>query len=141
MLWPLVVLLVGAGLVAVVWKTTDQAVAAWAHWADGHIAAERDYQRKLLDLERRKVTVEERRVAVEEKRTERPAAMPPIPDDLAARCEAWDDAFANQQERASLIQLWHEYGDWDTVRQKLVPLQPYLPEGDEIAAPRDGLIQ
>ena len=76
----------------------------------------------LAALDARRVTVAERDIALREKQAEKPAPPAEMPQDLKDRILAWDDEFAKTDEEATLRQLFAIYGDWDIVRQKLVPL-------------------
>lgn len=94
-------------------------------------------EQRRLDLAERELDLKEREFA---KRSESPKRMPPMPEDLRARITAWEDEFAQSEERARLFDLYAEVGSWDDVRKMLPPLSPFL-STDNIAAPREGLIQ
>lgn len=94
---------------------------------------------KELALDARLVSVAEREITLKERLHERPSASQAMPDDLAARVRSWEDDFAQEQERDTLMSLYAEYRDWDEVRRKLPALAPF--QSADIAAPREGLIQ
>lgn len=81
---------------------------------------------RRLDLEQRRVVLAERELALKERTQEKPAKPEPMPPDLVARCQAWEDPWAQEEERGTLLGLYAELGDWDRVRAKLAPLTPLM---------------
>lgn len=89
-------------------------------------------------LEARRIAVEERRITLEEKRAEKPTATR-MPDALLERIRAYDEPFAQDEERTRIMSLYADLQDWDKVAAQLPTLNPFVTE--DIAAPRDGMIQ
>jgi hypothetical protein len=120
--------------------------AKWDADRSAHVSAQADRLNEEMTarlvaqgFERRRVAVLEREIALKEQQTEKPAKPAAMPDDLRSRIDAWDEEFAQENERQTLYALFSEYGDWDEVRKKLAPLTPVIAE--EIASPRDGMLQ
>ena len=52
----------------------------------------------------------------------KPAKRPePMPTDLLARINAWEDDWAKEDERNALNALYAETGDWELVRRQMGP--------------------
>lgn len=92
-----------------------------------------------LVVERRKVMVLEREMTLRESQAQRPDASVVIPEDLQGRITAWEDDWAQGNERQTLLALFAEYQDWDVVRRKLTPLNRGTV--DVLEAPREGMVQ
>lgn len=92
----------------------------------------------VLDVKRRKVVVMEREMTLREKLAEKPDATVTIPPDLESRILAWEDTWAQENERQTIRALYATTPDWDQVRAKLAPLN--AGSVDTIAAPRDGMV-
>ncbi len=65
--------------------------------------------------------VAEREITLAENRAEKPNARQPMPADLVARINAWEDEFARADEQKFVEQLYAETGDWDAVRRAYAP--------------------
>lgn len=111
-------------------------------WTEDRKASEsaarlsRSLEDRRIAVEEGRLALEQRRVAMEEKAKEASAPPPPMPDDLKARIDAWEDPWAKEDQKATLMQMFAEYGDWDIVRTKLVPLRIAMDVAD-IPAPRE----
>ncbi len=107
------------------WHVLDRTWAAdrgaqLRRFADESLAVQETAQ-----LEGRWIAVAEREIALKERmHSERPV-MEPMPADLEARCQSWDDLFMQEQERSTIQSLYGELKDWDEVRRRLAPLPVY----------------
>lgn len=81
-----------------------------------------------LILEKRKVEVLEREVAIKERQHRERPASEPMPLDLHNRITGWEEQHAQDDERATLVQLYAELGDWDKVRSKLPAIKADVSE-------------
>lgn len=73
----------------------------------------------------RAMALKERKQAFLEQRAAKPSVIPPMPPDLLERCQAWDEEWANEDERRTILALFQEHGDWERVRQNLLPLNAH----------------
>lgn len=131
-----------AGLGTALWAWFRFLAALTAKWSHEQAVTE-TAARLARSLEDRRIAIEEQRLALDREKFEAdmkakqpPAAPAPMPEDLRARVEAWEDDWAKEAEKSTLLQLYAEYQDWDKVRAKLVPLRIAMAQ-DEIAAPRE----
>jgi hypothetical protein len=89
-------------------------------------AAERLDGRRFADsrdkIAREDLSLREREVVLKERVLEKPPKAASMPEDLRRRILAWEDTFAQEDEARTLAELYAEYGDWDTVRQKVLPM-------------------
>ncbi len=69
----------------------------------------------------RYATIAEREVTLRERLAEKPNDRKPMPSDLEARINGWEDEFAREDERKFVEQLYAEHGDWDAVRRLYAP--------------------
>lgn len=81
--------------------------------------ATRDEMR--LAIHARYAAVAEREVAIRERLPEQPVGREPMPADLEAKVNAWEDEFAREDERKYVEQLYAESGDWNAVRRAYAP--------------------
>jgi hypothetical protein len=105
--------------------------------SDAVAVDQRDRDSRLAAIAERDIALREQEFA---KRSEPVRRAPPMPDDIRGRITMWDDEFAQNDERARIADLFAELGDWDQVRKALPALSPFL-SADNIAAPREGLVQ
>lgn len=124
------------GTVLLIGHRTEQALSA--KWTEDRLALSRTREARHA-IDARRVSVEEREVALRELLAQRPELGEPMPSDLDERIRAWDDEFAQEQERSNITALYALYRDWAVVRSKLAPLVPVFT--DSIVAPRDGMVQ
>jgi len=62
-----------------------------------------------------------------------------MPPDMVSRITAWEDDFAQEDERRNILALYALHRDWDAVRAHLPALAPGI--ATDTGPPREGLIQ
>ena len=95
------------------WRLVPVLETKWRREAD--IASDRNKVRA------RYAAVAEREITLRERGAEKPTSRQPMPADLLARINAWEDEFAREDERKFVEQLYADTGDWDAVRRQYAP--------------------
>lgn len=95
-----------------VWLTRELLPALVARWEAEDAMADR-YAK-----------IAEREIRLRELGAEKPNPRQPMPPDLEARINAWEDEFARADEQKYVEQLYAETGDWDAVRRQYAPTLP-----------------
>ncbi len=99
-----------------VWVARTLGPILEAKWTrEANIASDRN------KIRGRYARVAEREIALAESSSEKPKSRQPMPPDLVARINAWEDEFARADEQKFVDQLYAETGDWDTVRRAYAP--------------------
>lgn len=106
------ILLVGFGI----WLTNTLLPVLQVKWK-----MESDNIKGRNEIRARYAKVAEREIALAEHRNEKPQARYPMPPDIEARVNAWEDEFARSDEQKYVEQLYAELGDWDAVRRAYSP--------------------
>jgi hypothetical protein len=105
--------------VGLVCWTTIEAVQTITRTLGRRWEADRSFREREVELAEDRFRWEKSRVAAPKK----PA---PMPDDLVGRIMSWEDDFAQDQERQTIMALYADLEDWDQVRTKLLPLTPQV---------------
>lgn len=83
------------------------------------VAPWRDLVQRMVAVRETLADVEREKVGIEQKR-QQPAPSDPMPDDLRAMVTAWEDPWAQADQKAILDGLYGELGDWEKVRQSVM---------------------
>ena len=95
---------------------------------------------RSLTVRERLASVEERKITLEELSRKPRAKAQPMPVDLRNRIAVFEDDWAREDEERTIMALYAEYDDWDTVRKNLRPL-PSAQGTDQIFAPKPEFIR